>query len=114
MARKATKDVDFHGCPIKKDDMVLLSIQSATRDPQVFEEPEKVKLDRSPNRHIAFGASEHRCLGSHFARAELQIAVEEWHRRIPDYGIAAGEEVLAHGGQISLVNLPLAWDHKPA
>jgi hypothetical protein len=40
----------------------------------------------------------------------LQIAVEEWHRRIPDYRIAAGEEVLAHGGQISLVNLPLAWD----
>jgi cytochrome P450 len=114
MARKATKDIDFHGCPIKKDDMVLLSIQSATRDPQVFEEPEKVKLDRSPNRHIAFGASEHRCLGSHFARAELQIALEEWHRRIPNYRIADGEEVLAHGGQISLVNLPLAWDQKPA
>jgi cytochrome P450 len=110
MARKATKDVEFHGCPIKKGDMVLLSIQSATRDPQVFEEPEQVKLDRSPNRHIAFGASEHRCLGSHLARAELQIAVEEWHRRIPEYRIAEGEEVLAHGGQISLVSLPLAWN----
>jgi cytochrome P450 len=114
MARKATKDVDFHGCPIKKDDMVLLSIQSATRDPQVFAEPDKVKLDRSPNRHIAFGASEHRCLGSHLARAELQIAVEEWHRRIPDYRIPEGEEVLAHGGQISLVNLPLTWDRQSA
>jgi cytochrome P450 len=110
MARKATKDVEFHGCPIKKDDMVLLSIQSATRDPEVFAEPDQVKLDRSPNRHIAFGASEHRCLGSHLARAELQIAVEEWHRRIPDYRIAPGEEVRAHGGQISLLNLPLSWE----
>ena len=109
MARKVTRDIDFHGCPMKKGDMVLLSIQSATRDPEVFDDPQTVKLDRSPNRHIAFGASEHRCLGSHLARAEIQIAVEEWHKRIPDYGVPVGEEVLAHGGQISLLSLPLRW-----
>jgi cytochrome P450 len=109
MARKATRDVEFHGCPIKKDDMVLLSIQSATRDPEVFPEPDVVKLDRSPNRHIAFGASEHRCLGSHLARAELKIALEEWHRRIPEYSIAESADVKAHGGQISLLSLPLVW-----
>ena len=113
MARKVTRDVDFHGCPMKKGDMVLLSIQSATRDPEVFPDPAEVKLDRSPNRHIAFGASEHRCVGSHLARAELQIAVEEWHRRIPEYRIAEGEEVLAHAGQISLLSLPLLWDVGP-
>jgi cytochrome P450 len=109
MARKATRDVDFHGCPIRKDDMVLLSIQSATRDPEVFPDADVVKLDRSPNRHIAFGASEHRCLGSHLARAELKIALEEWHRGIPDYSIAEGSEVKAHGGQVSLLSLPLVW-----
>ena len=42
MARKVTQDVDFHGCPMKKDDMVLLTIQAATRDPRQFPEPEKV------------------------------------------------------------------------
>ena len=63
MARKVNEDIDFHGCPMKKDDMVLLSIQSATRDPDVFDNPTEVRLDRQPNRHIAFGASEHRCLG---------------------------------------------------
>jgi cytochrome P450 len=110
MARKVTQDVDFHGCPMHKGDMVLLSIQSATRDPDVFADPAEVKLDRTPNRHIAFGASEHRCVGSHLARAELQIAVEEWHKRIPEYRVSDGEEVLAHGGQISLLSLPLSWD----
>ena len=95
MARKLTQDYDFHGCPMKKDDMVLLSIQSATRDPRVFPEPEEVIIDRSPNRHIAFGASEHRCLGSHFARAELLYALEEWHAAIPEYEIASDEPL--HG-----------------
>ena len=83
MARKVTKDVEFHGCPMKQGDMVLLSIQSATRDPRVFPDADQVVIDRRPNRHIAFGASAHRCLGSHLARAELQIAIEEWHRLHP-------------------------------
>ena len=109
MARKVTRDIDFHGCPMKKDDMVLLSIQSATRDPAVFDEPDRVKLDRGPNRHISFGASEHRCLGSHLARAEIQIALQEWHKRIPEYRVPDGTDVLAHGGQISLLSLPLVW-----
>lgn len=110
MARKVTRDVDFHGCPMKKDDMVLLSIQSATRDPEVFDAPQDVRLDRTPNRHIAFGASEHRCLGSHLARAELRIAIEQWHRRIPEYRVQPDHEVMAHGGQISILALPLEWD----
>lgn len=108
MARKVTRDVDFHGCPMKKDDMVLLAIQAATRDPEVFTDPQEVRLDRSPNRHIAFGASEHRCLGSHLARAELQVSLEEWHRRIPDYRIADDEELLAHSSRLD--SLPLVWE----
>jgi cytochrome P450 len=110
MARKLTQDVDFHGCPMKKDDMVLLAIQAATRDPEVFPDPDAVRLDRSPNRHIAFGASEHRCPGSHLARAELQLSLEEWHRQIPEYRIADEAEVQARGGQISVITLPLVWD----
>lgn len=109
MARKLTQDTDFHGCPMKKDDMVLLTIPAATRDPRQFPDADKVIIDRFPNRHIAFGASEHRCLGSHLARNELQTAIREWHRLIPDYRIDSDEPVKAHGGQISLLSLPLAW-----
>ena len=109
MARKLTRDVDFHGCPMKKDQMVLLSIQSATRDPRIFPQPDEVIIDRQPNRHIAFGASEHRCLGSHLARAELATAIAQWHQVIPEYGVDTDEPLLAHGGQIALLSLPLAW-----
>jgi cytochrome P450 len=109
MARKLTQDHDFHGCPMKKDDMVLLTIQAATRDPRVFPDPEQVIIDRSPNRHIAFGASEHRCLGSHFARAEMKYLLEEWHAAIPEYHVPADEPLMAHGGQVSLLSLPLVW-----
>ena len=107
MGRKVTQDVDFHGCPMKKGDMVLLAIQVATRDPEVFDDPAQVKLDRNPNRHIAFGASEHRCLGSHLARAELHIAMEEWHRAIPDYRVPEWAEITSHGSHID--ELPLVW-----
>ena len=109
MARKVTRDVDFHGCPMKKDDMVLLTIQAATRDPRVFPDPEHVQIDRSPNRHIAFGASEHRCIGSHLARAELRLALEEWLRLIPEFEVDASEPLLAKGGQVALLELPLVW-----
>jgi cytochrome P450 len=110
MGRKLNRDVNFHGCPMKKDDMVLLTIQAATRDPRQFPEPDKAIIDRTPNRHIAFGASEHRCLGSHLARSELQTAIVEWHRLIPEYWLAAGEPPMAHGGQIALISLPLEWE----
>jgi cytochrome P450 len=113
MARKVTRDVDFHGCPMKKDDMVLLTIQAATRDPRVFPEPETVVIDRSPNRHIAFGASEHRCLGSHLARTELRLAIEEWIRLIPEFHVDREEPLLAKGGQVCLLELPLAWSVPP-
>jgi cytochrome P450 len=110
MGRKLNHDVDFHGCPMKKDQMVLLTIQAATRDPRQFPDADKATIDRTPNHHIAFGASEHRCLGSHLARNELQTAIVEWHRVIPEYRLAGGDPPLAHGGQIALLSLPLEWE----
>ncbi|RAY12612.1 cytochrome P450 [Actinomadura craniellae] len=108
--RKVTRDVEFHGCPMKAGDMVLLPISSATRDPRAFPDPQAVDFDRSPNKHIAFGAGPHRCLGSHLARQELQIALQEWHARIPDYRIPDGAPVTEHSGQvIGLDTLPLTW-----
>ena len=110
MARKVTQDVDFHGCPMKKDDMVLLDDPGRDARPaRVPGRPSRCIIDRSPNRHIAFGASEHRCLGSHLARAELQLAIEEWVRLIPEFHVDSDEPLLAKGGQVALLELPLAW-----
>ena len=111
MARKVTRDIEFHGCPMKKDDMVLMFIQSANRDPRVFAHADRFVIDRRPNRHITFGASAHRCIGSHLARLELQVTLEEWHRRIPDYAIDADGPLQAQGGHIALHELPLRWGH---
>lgn len=109
-SRKVTRDTDFGGCPMKKGDMVLLPLSIATRDPGAFPEAGDVQLDRSPNNHIAFGAGPHRCLGSHLARRELRVALEEWHARIPDYHLTEGVEVVEHGGMYGIDVLELSWD----
>jgi cytochrome P450 len=90
--------------------MVLLPLSSATRDPLSFRDPAAVVLDRTPNNHIAFGAGPHRCLGSHLARRELRIAIEEWHQRIPDYRLTEGVPVTEHGGMYGIDVLELSWD----
>ena len=108
--RIVTRDVEFAGCPMKAGDRVLLSIPAADRDPLEFPDADVFDVDRASNRHIAFAAGPHRCLGSHLARLELRVALEEWHRRIPDYAVADGAEVTFHiGGVAGVDNLPLVW-----
>ena len=51
-------------------------------------------LTRNPNRHLAFGGGVHRCLGSHLARMELRVVLREWHKRIPEYHLAPGTELV--------------------
>jgi cytochrome P450 len=107
--RKVMKDVDHAGCPMQAGQMVYLPLVSANRDGREFPHADQVIIDRTENRHIAFGAGPHRCLGSHLARQELNIGLAEWHLRIPDYHLAPGAVVREHGGQIGLDNLPLEW-----
>ncbi len=88
MARMVAKDHDFHGCPMKKDDWVLLPFPAANRDPKQFEDAEKFVIDREENRHAAFGLGIHRCLGSNLARLEVKVAIEEFVRRFPNFELA--------------------------
>jgi cytochrome P450 len=88
MARLVAKDNDFHGCPMKKDDWVLLPFPAANRDPKKFEDPDTFIVDREENRHAAFGLGIHRCLGSNLARLELTVAVEEFIRRFTRFELA--------------------------
>jgi cytochrome P450 len=108
-ARKVMSDVDHHGCPMKKGDMVLLPLCAATRDPDAFVDADQTILDRKVNNHVAFGIGPHRCLGSHLARRELKVAFEEWHKRIPEYRLPDDYEVLQHGGMFGISNLELVW-----
>jgi cytochrome P450 len=109
-AKLVVKDVDFHGCPIKKGDRIVFATSSAGRDPQVFEDADKFRVDRESYRHIAFGLGPHRCIGSHFARAELQVYIEEWHKHIPDYSLSNPQDIRNHGGTVMGVDkLRLTW-----
>lgn len=108
-ARKVVQDTEIQGCPMKVGDMVNIPLAAATRDESAFLDSKTVDIERSPNNHIAFGAGPHRCLGSHLARRELRIALEEWHKRIPEYRITPGSELFETGGQLGLTSLPLEW-----
>ncbi len=100
MARIVQGDVTFAGCPMKAGDRVLMNFPAANRDPAVFEEADKVLLDREHNRHIAFGSGIHRCAGSNLARMELRVALEEWLAAVPDFSLEEGAEVTWAGGQV--------------
>ena len=108
--RTATRDVEFHGISIKEGERVLPVSVLAARDPAEFPDPDEMRFDRPANRHIAFGTGPHRCLGSHLARMEMKVALEEWHRRIPDYELQPGVLVNFHAaGTLGIDNLPMRW-----
>lgn len=85
MAREVMKETVIEGCPVKPNNMVLLSFPAANRDPAMFPDADKVIIDRKENRHAAFGLGIHRCVGSNLARLEMIVAIEEWLKRIPDF-----------------------------
>jgi cytochrome P450 len=75
--RQATQDYVLRGQQIRKGDRFMLLYQSANRDTDVFDAPDEFRLDRKPNRHIAFGYGPHMCIGQHLAKLELRIMFEE-------------------------------------
>ena len=81
-------------------DKVLMNFPAANRDPAVFEDPDKVILDREKNPHIAFGVGIHRCAGSNLARMEMKVSIEEWLKRIPDFRLEDPDAVTWAGGQV--------------
>ena len=96
MAREVVEDTEISGCPMKAGKMVLLSFPAANRDPEMFEDADKVVIDRQPNRHSAFGLGIHRCVGSNLARMEMTVAIEEWLKRIPHFSLE-GEVTWSEG-----------------
>jgi cytochrome P450 len=91
--RLATEDLEVGGEKIKANTVMHLSWSAANLDEETFEHPFEVDLARPKNPHIAFASGFHRCLGSHLARMELRIALEEFHRALPDYRLAPQYEL---------------------
>ncbi|MEZ5169259.1 MAG: cytochrome P450 [Acidimicrobiia bacterium] len=98
---------EIGGVEIAPGDSVAVVLGAANTDPRGFHDPEIADFERQPNRHLAFGSGPHRCLGSHLARLELRVALEEFHRRIPDYELEAGTELEFSVGVRQATALPL-------
>ena len=87
-ARTAVEDGEVNGHPYRKGDLFLLSYPSANRDEAVFDDPFAFRIDRRPNRHLAFGTGPHLCLGQHLARMELTTFLREFLTRIEHFELA--------------------------
>ena len=107
--RTVAEDVELHGEQLNVGDQVTCLLGSANLDTAEFPEPDTVDFRRQPNRHLAFGGGVHRCLGSHLARLEMRVALEELHRRIPDYEIKPGETPRYGAGIRTVEYLPLVF-----
>jgi cytochrome P450 len=89
--RTATRDFEMHGAEVKAGQKVLFWFASANRDDEVFADPMRVNLARSPNPHLSFGqGGPHVCLGMHLAKLEVRVLFQELARRISSIE-AAGE-----------------------
>ncbi|MEH2671441.1 cytochrome P450 [Bradyrhizobium elkanii] len=75
--RSATADTELGGRKIAKGDWLMLCYASGNRDEEVFEDPDRFRSDRKPNRHVAFGYGAHLCLGQYLAKLEMRILFEE-------------------------------------
>jgi len=103
------EDVTLAGVELEAGQAVSLVLASADTDPAHFEAADVVDFERRSNRHLAFGGGAHRCLGSHLARIELCIALEELHVRIPSYEIEPGDEPRYSPAIREVTHLPLRF-----
>jgi cytochrome P450 len=97
LVRTAARDVEIDGTKVRAGDRVLLLVAGANRDPRAFDEPESLRPDRAPNRHLAWGYGAHTCLGMHLARLELRVALEELVTRVKDVELADEHVVFDNG-----------------
>lgn len=108
-SRLCVKDCELAGATIRAGDYVMLPTYLANRDPEAYDAPEEVKLDRKA-KHFTLGHGPHICLGMHLARRELRIAMEEFLSSMPPFRVAPGAEVHTHlQAVIAPVELPLTW-----
>ncbi|BBW99153.1 cytochrome [Mycolicibacterium moriokaense] len=106
-SRTVTEETAINGVELHPGDRVVIPLASAHRDEDAYPDADQILIDRHADKSMIFGAGNHRCVGSHLARLELNIAFEEIFRKIPKFSIPEHAQLAAYGGQTrSLITLP--------
>lgn len=104
LSRTVSRDTVLCGQQLRANDRLLISWYAANHDEREFERPGEVVLDRSPNRHVAFGLGPHRCIGAALARVMFEVMVKAVLDRIPDYEVHA-DGVYRYAGNPTMTGL---------
>jgi cytochrome P450 len=109
--RTTTQEVEICGVSIPAGQRVMMCLAAVNRSPDTYDEPDAIDLDQADRGHVTFGGGVHRCLGSHLARREMRLVMEEFHRQIPEYEIAEDfePEIMWPSGTLHLRSLPLVF-----
>jgi cytochrome P450 len=107
--RLVKEDHEIRGVKIRKGEHIMCFNSAGNFDPEEFDDPRTFRLDRAANRHFTLAGGPHRCLGSHLARRELRIALEEVLRRIPMFSLKPGADRSAFPGLIAAPRVPVVW-----
>ena len=105
--RRATRDYVLRGRQIRTGDRMMLLYQSANRDSDIFDQPDVFRINRRPNKQIAFGYGPHMCIGQHLAKLELRIMMEELLPRLADLEVIGPRKVVQTNFVGGLKSLPM-------
>jgi cholest-4-en-3-one 26-monooxygenase len=112
--RTAMADAEIHGQPIAKGDKIVMWHISANRDDEVFTDPFKFDITRSPNEHVAFGGGgPHFCMGANLARLELRLIFREVLDRIPDMHLTGEPQLLRSNFIGGVKHMPVDFSRGP-
>lgn len=108
--RTVEKEVELHGVKMMPGDKVASILPACNFDPDVFPNPTVVDFDRPRKPILAFTQGVHSCMGAHLARLEIKVSLQEWLKRIPEFSLKPGCEVVYRpGGVIGPKNLQFVW-----
>ena len=109
MKRTAARDIEVAGQQIREGDALVLFYASANRDESVFEDPFEFRVDRTPNRHIAFGYGEHYCMGTHLARRSQCALLRELSSRLEHVEMTGPAERIRSSLIVGFKHLPIGY-----
>lgn len=108
LRREVTQDTELGGTLLRKGDQILICFGAANRDPTKFDCPDEIRIDRSPNPHLGFGAGHHRCVGSFLAKLEMRVALEELLQRYDHFALDPDRPPRLNSGlNQGIISLPM-------